>query len=369
MKATSHFNWKEILSSILALGLVVGICWSLSPYLAPFFIALIAAYCFNPVVNLFQIRLKLKNRLLSIFAALLLSTGVLFLIIAISLPGIQQEFSQFQQLAKNYTENKHLPEWMPENISDASKDLLNQPFIKSMVEKLKQGSYSEEITHFFGNRLKDLGLLFSGVFNVFSFLLYFVFILIFYDEFKIKNWKHLVPKKWRAFVLKVLSDVEQEMKAYFVAQSKIVLMVSVLFAIGFKLISLPLGIGLGIIIGLLNFVPYMQLIGLLPAALLAAMYSMETNGNFWVMLGLVVLVFAIVQIIQETLIVPKVMGEYSGLNPAIILLSLSVWGGLMGIIGMMLALPLTSLIIAYYKNLVNTDSWLNNESKNNTSSA
>ena len=159
------------------------------------------------------------------------------------------------------------------------------------------------------------------------------------------------------------------MKAYFVAQSKIVLMVSVLFAIGFKLISLPLGIGLGIIIGLLNFVPYMQLIGLLPAALLAAMYSMETNGNFWVMLGLVVLVFAIVQIIQETLIVPKVMGEYSGLNPAIILLSLSVWGGLMGIIGMMLALPLTSLIIAYYKNLVNTDSWLNNESKNNTSSA
>lgn len=64
------------------------------------------------------------------------------------------------------------------------------------------------------------------------------------------------------------------------------------------------------------------------------------------------LVFCIVQIIQDGLIVPKVMGKITGLNPAIILLSLSVWGALMGIVGMIIALPCTSLMLSYYQRYI-----------------
>lgn len=142
------------------------------------------------------------------------------------------------------------------------------------------------------------------------------------------------------------------MQVYFRSQAKIVLIVSILFAVGFKIIGLPLGIGLGLLIGLFNFVPYLQWLGVPLAAFLALLYSLETGSNFWVMMGLVLLVMGIVQLIQEVILTPKIMGSSMGLNPAIILLSLSIWGGLLGILGMVIALPMTSLMIAYYRRFV-----------------
>ena len=66
----------------------------------------------------------------------------------------------------------------------------------------------------------------------------------------------------------------------------------------------------------------------------------------------VVIVFVVVQLFQDLFLVPKIMGKVTGLKPAVILLSLSVWGSLMGIIGMIIALPLTTLIVSYYKRWV-----------------
>ena len=63
-------------------------------------------------------------------------------------------------------------------------------------------------------------------------------------------------------------------------------------------------------------------------------------------------VYLIVQIIQDLLLTPKVMGKAMGLNPAIILLSLSIWGSLLGLMGMIIALPLTTLILSYYDKYV-----------------
>jgi predicted PurR-regulated permease PerM len=64
------------------------------------------------------------------------------------------------------------------------------------------------------------------------------------------------------------------------------------------------------------------------------------------------IVFAVVQTIQDTILTPKIMGHVTGLNPAIILLSLSIWGSLLGILGMVIALPMTTLLITYYQRYV-----------------
>jgi predicted PurR-regulated permease PerM len=113
-----------------------------------------------------------------------------------------------------------------------------------------------------------------------------------------------------------------------------------------------MAISLGIFIGLLNIVPYLQIIGFVPAVILALLKAMETNSSFATILLLVFVVMAVVQIIQELILVPRIMGKAYNMNPAIILLSLSVWGSIMGILGMLLALPLTTLIISYYKLFV-----------------
>ena len=125
-----------------------------------------------------------------------------------------------------------------------------------------------------------------------------------------------------------------------------------LFALGFYLIGLPLSILLGLFIGLLNMIPYLQILGVIPAGLLALMQALESGTNVWMVLGLTGLVFVVVQIIQDTILVPKILGKVTGLNPAMMMLSLSIWGKLLGLLGMIIALPVTYLLLVYYRRLI-----------------
>ena len=151
---------------------------------------------------------------------------------------------------------------------------------------------------------------------------------------------------------KIVNDVQEGMNKYFRGQAVVAFCVGILFSIGFLIIDFPLAIGFGLFIGLLNMVPYLQLIAFIPTILLALLKAADTGENFWWILFCAFLVFCIVQVIQDGLIVPKVMGKITGLNPAIILLSLSVWGALMGIVGMIIALPCTSLMLSYYQRYI-----------------
>jgi predicted PurR-regulated permease PerM len=113
-----------------------------------------------------------------------------------------------------------------------------------------------------------------------------------------------------------------------------------------------MAIALGVFIGMLNMVPYMQLIGFIPTILLAIVKSADTGQNFWVIFLSALVVFAVVQVIQDTLLTPKIMGKVTGLNAAIILLSLSIWGSLLGVLGMIIALPMTTLLLNYYQKYI-----------------
>ena len=102
----------------------------------------------------------------------------------------------------------------------------------------------------------------------------------------------------------------------------------------------------------MNLVPYLHTFALIPTAFLALLKAGDTGQNFWVIFGMAILVFIVVQIISDMVVTPRVMGKAMGLNPAILLLSLSVWGSLLGFIGLIIALPLTTLIIAYWQRYV-----------------
>ena len=103
---------------------------------------------------------------------------------------------------------------------------------------------------------------------VFLIMLYFIFILLDYE--KIANgWPQLIPGKYRPFVEGLVEDVECNMNRYFRGQALIALCVGVLLAIGFKIIDFPLAVTLGLFIGVLNLIPYMQTIGIIPMLILA----------------------------------------------------------------------------------------------------
>ena len=118
-------------------------------------------------------------------------------------------------------------------------------------------------------------------------------------------------------------------------------------------------------IGLLNMVPYLQFLSIFPTTLLCLVYSVNTGTDFWIIWWECIAVYTIVQIIQDLFLVPRIMGKTMGLNPAIIVLSLSIWGSLFGFIGLIIALPQTTLLLSYYNKYVlgekTNDSTINNQ--------
>lgn len=182
-------------------------------------------------------------------------------------------------------------------------------------------------------------------------LLYMFFILLDY-EFLTENWIRIFPKKVRPFWHELATDVERELNNYIRGQGLVALCMGIMFCIGFTIIGFPMAIGLGILIGILDLVPYLHSFALIPTVFLAILKAADTGENFWAIFLSALAVFIIVQIITDMVVTPKVMGKAMGLNPAILLLSLSVWGALLGFLGLIIALPLTTLIIAYWQRYV-----------------
>lgn len=182
-------------------------------------------------------------------------------------------------------------------------------------------------------------------------LLYLIFLLLDYPAYR-EAWKAFLPPHYRDGVLDFLSEFDIVLRRYFRGQFVIAAAVGVLFAIGFSIIGLPMAVPFGLFIGVLNIVPYLQTVAVVPAVVLALFRSVETDSSLVLSVALVLLIFGIVQFIQDALITPRIMGKATGLSPIAILLGLFVWGKLLGFLGLLLAIPLTCLGIAYYRRLV-----------------
>lgn len=341
---------RGVILGIILIGLLM-LLKRLSSVLLPFFIAWLIAYLIYPLVTFFQYKLKLKNRVVSIFCALLtlliIGAGAFYLLV----PPMIQECGRVQALLIQYFSHGTYNSNIPTSLSEFLRDNIDVKFLTELFNKENLLDALKEAVPRLWSLLSDsIDLLFS-VFTLFLILLYIIFILLDYESIA-EGWTHLVPVKYRSFAVGILNDIKVGMNRYFRGQAFVALCVGILFSIGFLIIDFPLAIGLGLFIGALNMVPYLQIIGLVPTIILAILKASDTGGNFWLIIASAMAVFIIVQAIQDGFIVPRVMGKITGLNPAIILLSLSIWGSLMGMLGMIIALPLTTLMLSYYQRFI-----------------
>lgn len=336
---------NKSLRNIVISSLIVYLIYKLRNVLTPFFIALFIAYLINPIITFFETKLKIKNRGISVTLGITCILISLTTTTLISIPFINKEFQSAIGLVKEYSE--FIPPISSElNIkatqfieSDYAKDFINSSTINETINK---------ITPLLKNLFSESIDLIMGVFGIFIIFIYLIFILLGYSKLK-ESWPKWIPLKYRDTAKDIIVDLSNGMRAYFRGQVFIAFIVGVLFCIGFKIIGLPLAIFLGVTIGLLNLVPYLQILGFIPAFILCILHSMETGQSIWLSLGSTALVFMIIQLIQEIILIPKIMNKVTGLHPAIILLSLSIWGSLLGLSGLIIALPISTLIISYYK--------------------
>ena len=339
-------RWTGI---VLIIGAVLFATNYLSSVLLPFFIAWFFAYLLYPVVKFIENKLHVKVRALSIIIAMLLAIGVIGGVIWMIIPPMIDQFDKLGDvLTKWLHQTTHtnnltalIKDWIQENQGQIEKFMKSKDFsdaIKSAMPKV------------FSVVGQTANIILSIIASMITFL-YMFFILLDYETLT-ANWIRIFPKKSRPFWHELMKDVEREMNNYIRGQGMVALCMGIMFCIGFTIIGFPMAIGLGILIGIMDLVPYLHTFALIPTAFLAMLKAADTGQNFWLVFGLAFLVFCVVQIITDMVVTPKIMGKAMGLNPAILLLSLSVWGALLGFIGLIVALPLTTLLIAYWQRYV-----------------
>ena len=339
-------RWAGIVTLVIA---VLYITNYLSDVLLPFFIAWFFAYLLYPVVKFIENKLHVKVRAISILlamgAAIAIVGGVIWLII----PPMIDQFDKLGEVLTRWVhQTTHtnnltmlIKEWLQDNQTTIERFLKSKDFsdaLKTTMPKV------------FSVVSQTATVLMSIVASMIT-LLYMFFILLDYETLT-ANWVRIFPKKNRPFWSALMKDVERELNNYIRGQGMVSLCMGIMFCIGFTIIGFPMAIGLGILIGIMDLVPYLHTFALIPTAFLAMLKAADTGQNFWVVFGLAVLVFCVVQVITDMVVTPKIMGKAMGLNPAILLLSLSIWGALLGFLGLIVALPLTTLLIAYWQRYV-----------------
>ena len=354
METRTKFTFDNVVRGILCAIIITGVVMllnRLSAVLVPFFLAWLIAYLLFPLVKFFQYRCRMKYRILGILCAFLVVGIVLTGIFMLMIPPIVEESMRVKDLLVAYLSQSQLLNNIPDTIEDFVRSHLTVDDIKGLVT---QNGFLEgvkaTVPKLWDVITQSISIV-SSLFTLTMVVLYTLLILLDYERLS-TGWPLLLPERYRPFATQLVRDVEDSMNKYFRGQALVALCVGVLFSIGFLIIGFPMAVGLGLFIGLLNMVPYLQLVGFVPTILLAIVKAAETGENFWMIMLLALIVFAVVQAIQDAFLTPKIMGHVTGLNSAIILLSLSIWGSLLGILGMIIALPMTTLLISYYQKYV-----------------
>lgn len=352
-----EINFDRFVRGLIFMTVLVAgyflVCY-LSPVLVPFVVAWAFAYILYPVVNFFQYKCRLHFRMLSILVTLVIVIGIISTLLYLAIPVMLEELLHLKDVAIAYVSGSTGADSLPEVVQKFIRENSDKLRIERLLnEKDLMSGLKEALPRVWNMLLSTANVLISIVSSLIA-LLYLVFMLNDYDRVK-KGWIRFVPKSKRSMAKKIVSDIDNGMSGYFRGQALVALANCVLFSVGFMIIGFPMPVGLGVFIGLISFIPYVQLLGFFPATVLAILCSVDTGRNFWMLMLGVIAVYCIVQVLQDSIITPHIMGKILGLRPAVVLLSLTVWGYLLGIIGLIIALPLTQILISYYRHYVVDD--------------
>lgn len=344
------FTFDRVVRLLITVALCAAAVWLiglLSNVLLPFCLACLIAYILEPFLEFNMRLLHLRSRVVGTFVTLFEVGFFLSVLAYLFLPSAISELGQLAGMVKKYSGQEVTVPFIPEEVHHYIRTNFNLGKLGSM---LSMDRVDEIINR--GATLLTGSL--SFIFHTLEWFLTFVYVIFVMIDYKrlMKGFRLLVPPKFRPVVYRVTDDIKHSMNRYFRGQAILALCAAVFYCIGFSLVGLPLAIVLGILVGILYMIPYFQYITVVPVAIICLLTSMSGVQPFWPMLGKCILVYVVSQSVCDYILTPKIMGKALGLNPAIILLSLSVWGTLLGLIGMIIALPLTTLLLAYYEEYI-----------------
>ena len=344
------YTFDRVVRMIIALTIAAALIWLvniLKDVLLPFLVSCLIAYLFEPFVQYNRKLLHLKGRIVAIFVTLFEATFFFGVLCYIFIPSIIEEMHHMAALMTHYSSNEVSIKYLPPGIHAFLKENIDFADISRRLTEQNVNSMAQSIWRLVHGSLHVV----LGIVGWLIVFLYVIFIMLDYDRL-MRGFKLMVPPRFRKVAYKLGNDIKDSMNHYFRGQALISCCVAVIYCGGFWLCGLPLAILIGLGTAVLFMVPYCQYLSLIPVTLLCLVSSATGEVEFWTMWWECIAVFAAVQVVGDLILTPRIMGKAMGLNPAIILLSLSIWGTLLGFIGMIIALPLTTLLLSYYEQYV-----------------
>ena len=319
--------------------------------IAPFLIALIISYILNPIVRFLQ-----NKKFSRTWAVSLVFIFFFIIFIVVVVPIIYSMITQATDLGlklKNLDTTRlnsqynnvltnvktKLKEWFPDykdNPADLLQNTKLQEYLTETIVVVKNG-----LITIAAKVLGILGNTFTGVFNLFFIPILVFYILLDMDDIY-EGFKKLIPPGYQEKTLSVLNKIDTQLSAMLRGQCIENSIFAILMTIGFALSGLKACLFLGPLSGIANFIPYLGGVFSAVLAFFAAItQGLESGAGLWV--GIIITI-TIAQTIDVWYLQPYVVGENAGLRPLTIMLALTIAGSLAGIVGMLLAVPVTVIM-------------------------
>jgi predicted PurR-regulated permease PerM len=330
---TNTLRWQ-----LLALTALVGlVLWLLAPVLTPFAIAAMFAYLFDPLVGRLQrLRLSRGAAVSIVFFVLIV---LLILILLWLIPYLERQIA---------TLIRHLPDWIAWLQNDAV------GWVNSRFGLELEMPDSQQLAAIFQEHWKEAGGTAASVlatvgksgFALVSRIVHLVVVPVAFF-YLLRDWDamiarvhELLPRSIEPTVVRLARESDETLSGFVRGQLSVMIALGVYYGIALLLIGLDIGPLIGIIAGLISFVPYLgAIIGVLTAVIAALVQYHD-----WLRVILVLVVFGIGHVLEAYILVPRLVGEKIGLHPLAVIFAILAGGELFGFLGVLLALPIASVV-------------------------
>ncbi len=329
MAEDRRVNW------LIAIALVGGLVYLLAPVLTPFIAAALLAYIGDPLADRLE-RLKLP-RTLAVVVVFLLTVLVLALLILLVGPLIKSQISALFSALPNIIVSVE-QEWLPSIMRflgvEPGDDVGMGAFLARYSDMA--GTWASTILK---SVSKSGGAVATAVLSLFLIPILTFYLLRDWDRI-LAHLSALIPTRERATVLRLARETDEVLGGFLRGQLLVMFALAVIYSTGLSLVGLKYAVAIGVVSGLVSFVPYL---GFVFGIGLAALTVVLEPNPLWLMVGVVV-TFTVAQLLEGSFLTPKLVGDRIGLHPVIIIFAVAAGGQLFGFFGILLALPAAAVL-------------------------
>jgi len=322
---------------LILIGIAGFVIWLLKPVLAPFVLAALFAYLGDPIADRLEKRMPRQVAVSLVFLVMII---VVVAILLVLVPFIERQISNFlAQLPSwiNWFQTKAAP-WLEQHLGVSTDVLDTQRLISVLQDNWKEaGGFATTVIA----KVSKSGLTIVGwALNIVMIPVVAFYLLRDWD-IMVDRIHALVPRSIEPVVTRLARESDEVLGAFLRGQLSVMVVLGIIYGVGLWIAGISVGPLIGMIAGLISFVPYLGAITGVLMGVIAAIVQYQD----WQHVAYVAIVFAIGQTLEGYVLVPRLVGEKIGLHPVAVIFAVLAGGELFGFVGVLLALPVASVVM------------------------